>query len=94
MGKRLIFQTPLLLSTFLTSIPTLSPTFIAISSYSFIVILKVGEFPGIPQPAPYILDITLGRFFIKSSGEVNGIASPLLPADLGSFRSVKATNTY
>src|SRR5918995_7336237 len=50
--------------------------------------------PSIPPPAPNILDMALGRFFIKSSGEVNGIASPLLLADLGSLRSVKATNTY
>jgi hypothetical protein len=31
---------------------------------------KVGEFPGIPPSAPYILDMTLGRIFIKSSGDV------------------------
>ena len=41
-----------------------------------------------------ILDIALGRFFIKSSGEVNGIASPLLSVHVDSFLSVKATNTY
>jgi hypothetical protein len=69
------------LSAFLISILTLSPTFIAMSSYSFIVILKVGESLSIPPPAPLpkILDMTFGRFFIKSSGEVNGTASPLPP---------------
>src|SRR5918996_2527225 len=88
-------------STLLISIVILSPTFIVISSYSFIVILKVGEFPCIPPPAPNILDMTLGRFFIRSSGEVNGIASPLLPKglpappdDLGSLGSINPINTY
>jgi hypothetical protein len=38
--------------------------------------------PCIPPLAPNILDMTLGRFFIRSSGEVNGIASPLLPKGL------------
>ena len=73
------------------------PILIAISSYSFMLILKVGEPLDIHPLAPNILDMTLGRFFIKSSGDVNGIASTLLskpPADLGSLGSVKATNTY
>src|ERR671915_431410 len=88
-------------STLLISTVTLSPTFVAISSYSFIVILKVGEFPDILPPAPNIFDMTFGKFFIMSSGEVNGIASPLLPKglpsppdDLGSLGSVNAINTY
>ena len=45
--------------------------------------------------------MTLGKFFIRSSGEVNGIASPLLPKgfpappdDLGSLGSVNAINRY
>jgi hypothetical protein len=60
-----------LLSTLLISIPTLSRILIAISSYSFILILKVGEYLDIPPLAPKTLDITLGRFFIRSSGEIN-----------------------
>jgi hypothetical protein len=42
------------------------------SSYSLMLILKVDESPAIPPP-PSILDMALGRFLIKSSGEVNGI---------------------
>jgi hypothetical protein len=44
------------------------------SSYSLILILKMGESPIIPPP-PNILDITLGKFFIRSSGDVNGTES-------------------
>jgi hypothetical protein len=52
-------------------------------SISLLKVPYVREFPAIHPPAstiqsaaPNILDMTLGRFFIKSSGEVNGIASP------------------
>src|SRR5215217_1710333 len=37
-----------------------------------------GESPGIPLP-PNILDKALGRFFIKSSGEVKGIPPIPIP---------------
>src|SRR5438128_669251 len=64
-----------LLSGFLISMVILSPTFIAISSYSLILILNVGESVSIPPP-PIALDkfpIAFGKFFIMSSGEVNVI---------------------
>jgi hypothetical protein len=46
-----------------------------ISSYSFILILSVGESARTPPPPVIreIFDIILGKFFIKSSGEVNAI---------------------
>src|SRR5712691_6240282 len=66
---------PLLLSDFLISMVRLSPTFMAISSYSLILILNVGESVTAPPPPAIreIFDIISGRFFIKSSGEVNAI---------------------
>jgi hypothetical protein len=47
----------------------------AISSYSLILILNVGESVNGPDPpmALEIFDIAFGKFFIKSSGEVNAI---------------------
>ena len=62
-----------LLSAFLISIMTLSPTFSCISSYSLILNLMVGESPDDIPPAPdppNMFDIALGKFFIKSSGDV------------------------
>src|ERR687898_371072 len=78
-----------LLSAFLISRVTLSPTFNCISSYSLILTLIVGEspdaIPAEPWP-PNILDMALGKFFIKSSGDVKaptpmpkGLCGKLLP---------------
>jgi hypothetical protein len=53
----------------------LSPTFMAISSYSLMLILNVGESVGKPAPvmALDMFPIAFGKFFIKSSGDVNAI---------------------
>ena len=51
----------------------LMPTFMPISSYSLILILNVGESVGKSPPvmALDMFPIAFGRFFIKSSGDVN-----------------------
>ncbi len=66
------------------------------SSYSLMLVLKVGESVGNPPPPPIalpMLAIALGRFFITSSGEVNAIVfgpnglncDPLSAPDLNSL---------
>ena len=70
-------------SAFSICIVTASPTLRPVSSYSLILSLNVGdsESPMPPNPPPpSIFDIALGKFFIKSSGEVK--ANALAPNGL------------